>query len=94
MYIPVVNTESIYPVSCEKTRDFIYLAANYKARGTTLFSMPCAIVITAISIPSKVGTDLTDARITTSTFNEKNVVELLRTSKIAVYPADHASSPA
>ena len=29
MYIPVVNTRQIYPVNCEKKRDFIYLAACY-----------------------------------------------------------------
>ena len=29
MYIPVVNTQVIFPIECEKTRDFIYLAANY-----------------------------------------------------------------
>ena len=96
MYIPVVNTEAIYPVSCEKTRDFIYLAANYKGKRHD-------IIVNAVRNSEITGhfhpvegreLDLTNTRITTSAFNEKNVIELLRTSKIAVYPADHASSPA
>jgi len=38
--------------------------------------------------------DLSDTRITTSNLNESDVVDLMRTSKIAVYPGDRTSNPA
>lgn len=96
MYVPVVNTRAIYPVDCEKTRDFVYLAANYGGKRHD-------IVINAVRNTEITGhfhpvnapeLDLSGTRISTSAFNERDVVELLRTSRIAVYPADNASSPA
>lgn len=96
MYIPVVNTSFICPAECDKSRDFIYLAAHYRGKRHD-------IIIDAVR-----GTELTGhfhpvdgaelalagTHITTSNFNERDVVDLLRTSRIAVYPADYASSPA
>lgn len=96
MYIPVVNTRAICPSSCVKTRDFIYLAAAYGGKRHD-------IIVDAVRNTEMTGhfhpvesheLDLSGTRITTSAFNERDVVELLRTSRIAVYPADHASSPA
>jgi Glycosyl transferases group 1 len=96
MYIPVVNTKAISPIDCEKVRDFVYLAANYGGKRHD-------IVINAVRGTELTGhfhpvksheLDLSGTHITTSAFNERDVVEILRTSRIAVYPADHASSPA
>ncbi len=96
MYIPVVNTRVIAPNDCGKERDFIYLAANYQGKRHDIIIN--AVRGTEISghfhpvAPSVL--DLTGTRITTSAFNQRDVVELLQTSRIAVYPADSASSPA
>jgi hypothetical protein len=96
MYIPVVNTEVIYPIDCAKKRDFIYLAAHYHGKRQD-------IVVNAVRNTELTGhfhpvdpkqLDLAGTHITTSKFNEADVIELLRTSRIAVCPADEASSPA
>src|SRR5262249_12930893 len=92
----VVNTQVIYPTDCEKKRDFIYLAAHYYGKRHD-------IVINAVRNTELTGhfhpvgakqLDLTGTHITTSAFNQSDVVELLRTSRIAVCRADEASSPA
>jgi hypothetical protein len=96
LYVPVVNTNRFFPVDCEKQRDFVYLATAYRGKRQD-------IVIDAVR-----GTDLTghfhpvdgrtlelaDTRITTSNWDELDIVELLRTSRIAVYPGDDTSNPA
>lgn len=96
MYIPVVNTEVIFPVECEKRRDFVYLAANYTGkRHDIIVDAVRGTELTGHFHPvNKAELDLTGTHITTSAFNETDVVELLRRSRIAVYPADWASSPA
>ena len=54
-----------------------------------------ATALTGHLHPVKEGQiDLRDTRITTSGWDEANVVELLQTSRIAVYPGDIESSPA
>jgi Glycosyl transferases group 1 len=96
LYVPVVNTEQIYPVPCEKKRDFLYLAACYPGKRQEF--LVGALRGTEISghLHPIDGSplDLSNTRITTSAFNETEVVELLRTSRIAVYPADQTSNPA
>ena len=96
MYIPVVNTKKIYPVDCEKKRDFIYIAAYYAGKRHDL-------IVNAVRRTELTGhlhpldgskLDLSDTRITTSNLNESDVVDLMRTSKIAVYPGDRTSNPA
>jgi len=96
MYIPVVNTRVIQPIPCEKKRDFIYLAAHYHGKRHD-------IVVNAVRNTELTGhfhpvdskaLDLTGTHITNSAFNQADVIELLRTSRIAVCPADEASSPA
>ena len=96
MYIPVVNTRVICAAECEKTRDFIYLAANYGGkRHDIIVNAVRGTEITGHFHPvGATELDLIGTRITTSAFNEADVVELLSTSKLAVYPADYASSPA
>ena len=96
MYIPVVNTAKIHPISCEKSRDFIYLAACYSGkRHDLLLNAVRGTELTGHLHPvdgSKL--DLTDTNITTTNWNESHVVDLLRTSRMAVYPGDKTSSPA
>jgi hypothetical protein len=97
MYVPVVNTAQICPNDTPKQRDFVYLASVYPGkrhdllldavRGTELTGH-----LHPVDDPSMV--DLSDTRVTTSAFNEIDVVELLRSSRIAVYPGDRASNPA
>jgi len=96
MYIPVVNTRVIVPGDGKKERDFIYLAANYLGkRHDIIINAVRGATITGHFHPvAPSELDLTGTRITTSGFNERDVVELLQTSRIAVYPADLASSPA
>jgi hypothetical protein len=96
LYVPVVNTARFHPAAREKQRDFVYLAVNYEgkrhdlavdaARGTGITGHLHPVDASLL--------DLSGAAITTSGWNELDVVELLRSSRIAVYPADHASSPA
>lgn len=96
LYIPVVNTRKIFPVDCEKKRDFIYLAGLFKskrhdliiraARGTDLTGHFHPVDGTLL--------DLSGTNITTTPFNAVKVVDLLRTSRIAVYPGDNTSNPA
>jgi hypothetical protein len=96
MYIPVVNTKKIHPASCEKSRDFIYLAACYTGkRHDLLLNAVRGTELTGHLHPvdgSKL--DLTNTNITTTNWNESHVVDLLRTSRMAVYPGDRTSSPA
>jgi glycosyltransferase involved in cell wall biosynthesis len=96
LYIPVVHTEKILPGDCEKKRDFIYLAISKPAKRHD-------IAINAVRGTSISGhfhpvdgslMDLSETKITTSNLNERSVVELLQTSRIAIYPGDHTSSPA
>jgi hypothetical protein len=96
LYIPVVNTNKIYPRKCAKKRDFIYLARNYGNKRHD-------IIINAVRGKNMTGhfhpvdasnLDLKDTHITTSDWNEADVAELLATSRIAVYSGDHTSNPA
>ena len=96
MYVPVVNTRAIRPSACEKRRDFVYLASNYAGkrhdllldavRGTTLTGHLHPVDASSL--------DLSDTRVTTSQWDKIDVVELLQSSRIAVYPADDTSNPA
>jgi glycosyltransferase involved in cell wall biosynthesis len=96
LYVPVVNTEKIRPREGEKKRDFIYLARNYGNKRHD-------IIIDALRGRNMTGhfhpvdaskLDLNDTHITASDWNEADVVELLATSRIAVYPGDYTSNPA
>jgi hypothetical protein len=96
LYVPVVNTRRIGPLPLEKLRDFVYLAACYYGKRHD-------IVIDAVRGTELTGhfhpvdqsaLDLTGTRITTSNWDEIDVVELLTTSRIAVYPGDDTSNPA
>jgi glycosyltransferase involved in cell wall biosynthesis len=96
LYIPVVNTTKIRPGDVPTTRDFIYLASCYEGkrhdllvdavRGTELTGHLHPVG------PSEL--DLSNTHITTSDLDERDVVELLQTSRIAVYPGDVTSNPA
>ena len=97
LYVPVVNTARIRPADTPKLRDFVYLASVYHGkrhdllldavRGTELTGH-----LHPVDDPSLL--DLSDTKVTTSAFNEVDVVELLRSSRIAVYPGDRTSNPA
>lgn len=96
LYIPVVNLRKIAPVQRPFERDFIYLASDYagkrhdlllrSVRGTTLTGHFHPVDATRL--------DLSGTRVTTSTWDERDLVDLLTTSRIAVYPADQTSNPA
>ena len=96
LYIPVVNTEKIRPRNIAKKHDFIYLAANYgNKRHDIILNAVRGKHITGHFHPVDAsGLDLRNTRITTSAWNEADVVELLASSKIAVYPGDYTSNPA
>ncbi|MCI0603862.1 hypothetical protein L0156_12715 [bacterium] len=96
LYIPVVNTRKIFPMKCERKRDFIYLAGLFKSKRHDL-------IIRAARGSSLTGhfhpvdgslLDLSDTNITTTPFDAVDIVDLLRTSRIAVYPGDNTSNPA
>jgi hypothetical protein len=88
MYIPVVNTKRICPLNRPKERDFVYLAANYGSkRQDFLLDTVRGTEITGHLHPVDASKlNLSNTRVTTSSWNERDVVELLRTSRIAVYP--------
>ena len=96
MYVPVVNTRTIRPISCEKRRDFVYLAANYRGkRHDLLLDSVRGTTLTGHLHPVDSSTlDLRGTRVTATGWDETDVVELLQTSRIAVYPADRTSNPA
>jgi hypothetical protein len=96
LYVPVVNTTAIAPRATPKQRDFVYLAAAYAGKRHDLILD--AVRGTGLSghfhpVPSG-RLDLTGTGITTSDWDERNVVELLTSSRIAVYPGDDTSNPA
>jgi hypothetical protein len=88
MYVPVVNTKRICPIDCEKLRDFIYLAANYGSkRQDILLNAVRGTELTGHLHPVDASRlDLSNTHVTTSGWNARNVIELLRTSRLAVYP--------
>jgi glycosyl transferase family 1 len=96
LYVPVVNIKKIFPDNAVKKRDFIYLAANYRGkRHDILLNAVRGTELTGHLHPvDGSGLDLTNTHITTTNLNETSIVELLRTSKIAVYPGDNTSNPA
>jgi len=96
MYIPVVNTKAICPRNAKKKRDFIYLAANYgNKRHDILLNAVRGTDMTGHLHPVDASKlDLHNTRITTSAWDAADVVELLTTSRIAVYPGDYTSNPA
>lgn len=96
LYVPVVNTRKIYPIECVKRRDFVYLASAYHGkRHDLLLDAVRGTALTGHLHPvDPAAFDLAGTRITTSALDEIDVVDLLRTSRIAVYPADRTSNPA
>lgn len=98
LYVPVVNTAQVAPGSNGGTgRDFVYLASVYAGkRHDLLLDAVRGSELTGhlhpVDDPSLL--DLAGTRVTTSGFNELDVVELLRSSRIAVYAGDHTSNPA
>lgn len=96
LYVPVVHTADIRPAAVPKERDFIYLAeARWGKRHDIVIRAAREANLSGHLHPVPAGQlDLDGAPLTTSSWGTRNVVELLQTSRIAVYPADHASSPA
>ncbi|MFL5868415.1 MAG: glycosyltransferase [Thermoleophilaceae bacterium] len=97
LYVPVVNTAKVAPGRDAPRRDFVYLAAVYAGkRHDLLLDAVRGSELTGhlhpVADPSVL--DLRDTRVTTSALNELDVVELLQTSRIAVYPGDQTSNPA
>ena len=96
LYIPVVNTRDIVPDAERKSRDFIYLAWPHAEKRHDI-AINAAIEQRMTGHFHPVASDalsLRGASITTSDYNERDVVELLQTSRIAVYPGDVTSNPA
>src|SRR5262249_12713398 len=96
LYIPVVNTAKIRPADVPKERDFIYLASCYAGkRHDLLVDAVRGTELTGPLHPVRDGRlDLSGTHITTSALDTRSVVELLQTSRIAVYPGDRTSNPA
>lgn len=96
LYVPVVNTRTIFPDNSIKKRDFIYLAKNYRGKRHD-------IIVNAVRGTDLTGhlhpvdsskLDLSNTNITATNLNEADVLDLLRTSRISVYPGDNTSNPA
>jgi hypothetical protein len=96
MYVPVVHTKRICPDESRKHRDFVYVATSRPEKRHD-------IVVEAVRGTDITGhfhpvdgslLDLSGTRITTSDWNECSVVDLLRTSRMAVYAGDRTSNPA
>lgn len=96
LYIPVVNTDKVRPGNCLKERDFIYLASAYwgKRHDLLLHSVRGTELTGHLHPVDPLRFDLTGTKLTTSNWDERDVVDLLRTSRIAVYPGDRTSNPA
>jgi hypothetical protein len=96
LYVPVVNTRRIAPNGRAPERDFLYLASAYEGkRHDIVLSAARATGLTGHLHPVRADAlDLGGARVTTSDWDERDLVELLATSRIAVYPGDMTSNPA
>jgi hypothetical protein len=96
LYIPVVNTAVIRPGTAPTERDFVYLAwCRAGKRHDLLVDAVRDTELTGHLHPvDRAALDLTGTQITTSNEDERHVVELLQTSRIAVYPGDRTSNPA
>ena len=95
LYVPVVHTAQIRPDGSRKERDFLYLAAaRPEKRHDIVIDAVRGTGITGHFHPVGNRFDLSGTRITTSDWNERGVVELMRSSRIAVYSGDATSNPA
>jgi hypothetical protein len=96
LYVPVVNMDRICPGDDAKVRDFIYLASVYEGkRHDLLLRTVEGTELTGHLHPVEPGQlDVRNPNITTSAFGERGVVELFRSSRIAVYAGDRTSNPA
>jgi glycosyltransferase involved in cell wall biosynthesis len=96
MYVPVVNTRRIYPDGSPKGVDFVYLAtARPEKRHDIVVDAIRGTGITGHFHPvDKSAFDLSGTRIKTSDWNERDVVDLLRSARMAVYAGDETSNPA
>jgi hypothetical protein len=96
LYVPVVNTRRICPGNDAKVRDFIYLASVYDGkRHDLLLRTVEGTELTGHLHPVEPGQlEVRNPNITTSRFGERSVVELLRSSRVAVYAGDRTSNPA
>jgi hypothetical protein len=96
LYVPVVNTRRFRPLPAEKRRDFVYLATCYYGkRHDIVIDAVKGTELTGHFHPvDSVSLDLTGTRITTSNWGEIDLVELLATSRFAVYAGDDTSNPA
>ena len=96
MYVPVVNTRAIYPTAAEKKWDFIYLAACYlgKRHDLLLRAARESGLSGHLHPVDACELDLAGTRITTTRFNEVDILQLLNASRIGVYAGDATSSPA
>jgi hypothetical protein len=96
LYVPVVHTAKIRPGRTPAVRDFIYLASCYSGkRHDLLVDAVRGTEITGHLHPVGASQlDLSNTLITTSEYEEHDVVDLLQTSRIAVYPGDQTSNPA
>src|SRR4051794_8207248 len=97
LYVPVVNIARLVPGNGDARRDFVYLASVYAGkRHDLLLDAVRGSGLTGhlhpVEDPSRL--DTSDTRVTTSAFNEIDVVELLHSSRIAVYAGDNTSNPA
>jgi glycosyltransferase involved in cell wall biosynthesis len=96
VYTPVAHLRGIRPSDRPKERDFVYLAFLRPNKRHD-------IVVDAVRETELTGhfhpvdgslLDLSGTKITTSNLHERDVVELLQTSRIAVYPGDRTTNPA
>jgi hypothetical protein len=96
LYVPVVHTGRIFPIPCDQQRDFLYLASAYPAkRHDLLLNAIRGTKLTGHLHPvDRAAVDLTNTHVTASNWDERDVVDLMRTSRIAVYPSDRSSNPA
>ncbi len=96
LYIPVVNLPVIRPGDGTTERDFIYLAACYEGkRHDLLMNAVRGTELTGHLHPvAPHEVDVSGTGVTTSDLDERDVVDLLQTSRIAVYPGDNTSNPA
>jgi glycosyltransferase involved in cell wall biosynthesis len=96
LYVPVVNTRKIAPAERTTERDFVYLASFYPSkRHDLLLDAVRGTSLTGHLHPVPNGAlDLAGANVTTSDWNERDVLDVLTTSRIAVYPGDDTSNPA
>lgn len=96
LYIPPVNTRKVFPNAITKSRDFVYLAqARQNKRHDILLDAVRGTNLTGHLHPVGASQlDLSGTHVTTTDLDQTDLLGILHSARLAVYPGDNTSNPA